>query len=174
MPGRKIEAVAAEELLRPQTDGSIPVLVDVQHPGIVWKDGSGDQENGHLRLINANFPVKYSGHYYMPCVFKFTMPSEDGKKVGSTDITISAIDRRIIEIIRSVSSNPRAVIEAFFTKSGSTVYFSRLYRFEFEMSDCTWDGATARWSLTFDPSMQLNVPRDYASAGRCPGDFTTE
>lgn len=174
MSGRKIETMTAEELLRPATGGSFPILVDIQHTEIVWTDGSDDQEDGHLRLINANFPVRYSGHYYLPCVFKFTMPSEDGKKVGSTDITISAIDKRIIEIIRSINSKPKAVIEAFFTKYDSTVYFSRLYKYEFEMTNCIWDGATAKWTLVFDPTMQLNVPRDLASQARCPGDFTTE
>lgn len=173
MGGRKIEVMTAEELLRPATSGSFPILVDIQHPEIVWKDESGDQEDGHLRLINANYPVKYSGHYYLPCVFKFTMPSEDGKKVGSTDITISAIDKRIIEIVRSVASKPKAVIEAFFTKKDSQIYFSRLYKYEFEMCGCTWDGVSAKWSLVFDPAMQLNVPRDLATMTRCPGDFTT-
>ena len=172
MQEKQIEAITVEELLKPQTDGTIPVLIDIRHEDIVWaentKEYSGDQENGHLRLINANYPVMYNGHKYMPSVFSFTMPSEDGRKVGSTNITISAIDKRIIEIIRSVSTKPKAVIEAFFTRQGNEVLFSKLYKYEFEMDSVSWNGVSAKWTLIFDPTMQLNVPRDLATQSRCP------
>lgn len=171
------ETATIEELLGQNTDGSIPVLIDIQHDDITWSentsDYTGDQENGHLRLINANFPVMYKGdsgtaHRYMPSVFKFTLPSENGKEVGSTSITISAIDQRVIEVIRSVSTKPKAVIEAFFMRSDDTIMFSRLYRYEFEMNSVSWDGVSAKWNLVFDPAMQLNVPRDLATQARCP------
>ena len=169
---KKIESITIEELMRPNTDGSIPVLIDVQHKDISWAENTanyaGEQENGHLRLINANYPVRYNGHKYMPSVFSFTMPSEDGVKVSSTTITISAVDRRVIEIIRSVKTKPRAIIEAFFVKDDNIVTFSKLYKYEFEMSSVSWDGISAKWNLEFDPVMQLNIPRDLATSARCP------
>lgn len=165
---KNIETVTVEELLSRDTGGSIPILVDIEHSDIVWNDGSSDQEDGHLRLINANYTVKYDGHTYRPSVFTFTLPSEDGKKVGSTTITISAIDQRVIEVIRSVETKPTATIVAFFSKEDSTITFSKIYNYVFEMDSVSWDGVSAKWSLVFDPVMNKNIPRDLATAARCP------
>ena len=171
------DSITVDELFSTHTSGSFPVLIDIQSDDIVWADNDGetvgDQENGHLRLINANYSVMYKGdndkaHRYMPCSFTFSMPEENGKKVGSTSISISAIDQRIIEVIRLVENKPIAVIEAFFAKKDNTITFAKLYKYVFEMSGVTWDGVTAKWNLTFDPAMQLNVPRDLATKSRCP------
>jgi hypothetical protein len=104
----------------------------------------------------------------MSSVFTFSPPQEDGKKVGNANITISAIDKRIIEIIRSVSSKPVATIEAFFVKNDNEVSFSRLFNYEFEMTSVSWDGVSAKWNLVFDPVSILNIPRDLATQARCP------
>lgn len=165
---KKIESATIAELLRPDTDGSIPVLLDIYHKDIEWGDLDNEQEAGHLRLINANYSVKYNGHSYMSSVFTFSPPQEDGKKVGNANITISAIDKRIIEIIRSVSSKPVATIEAFFVKNDNEVSFSRLFNYEFEMTSVSWDGISAKWNLVFDPVSILNIPRDLATQARCP------
>lgn len=174
---KNFEQATIEELLAEKTDGSFPVLIDIQHDEIVWAENTssytGDQENGHLRLINANYSVMYKGdsleaHRYLPCAFTFTLPEENGKKVGTTSIQISAIDKRIIEVIRSVSTKPKAVIEAFFVRNDNSITFSKLYKYQFEMDSVSWDGVSAKWNLVFDPTMQLNIPRDLATQTRCP------
>lgn len=174
---KSFEQATIEELLAEKTDGSFPVLIDIQHDDIVWAENTnsytGDQENGHLRLINANYSVMYKGdnseaHRYLPCAFTFTLPEENGKKVGTTSIQISAIDKRIIEVIRSVSTKPKAVIEAFFVRNDNSITFSKLYKYQFEMDSVSWDGVSAKWNLVFDPTMQLNIPRDLATQTRCP------
>ena len=204
--GRTIETVTLEELFAEQTNGVLPILADIQHDGIIWTDGSTEQENGHLRLINDTVPVRYNGYKYMPAYFEFTQPQEDGKKVGSTNITVSAIDQRSQEIIRSINdTRPTLVIETFYCKMNGykqiteetklqmyykdeygeyketddfiegntyiqqTAYqFSKLNHYEFEMSQANWDNVTAKWTLTYDPVMQVNVPIDAATELRCP------
>ena len=176
MSTKTIEAVTLEELFKESTDGSIPVLMDIEHEGINWGEtnrddgtkGDLEQENGHLRLINANYSVKYEGKRYLPSYFSFTMPSEDGKTIGQTSVTISAIDQRIINIIRSIEDKPKATFVALFARNDRTVTFSKLYKYTFEMGSVTWDGVSAKWNLVFDPAMQLQVPRDKATPMRCP------
>ena len=114
----------------------------------------------------------YEGKKYIPCYFSFEVPSEDGQKVGDTSITISAIDQRIIEIIRSIKSKPTATVIAAFAKINDTkIMFSKLYHYRFDMSNANWDGITAKWNLTFDPMMKQNVPVDKATAQRCPAAY---
>lgn len=165
---KNIEAVTISELFDRASDGNIPILVDIQHGSIVWEDNK-EQENGHLRLVNNNAKVKYQEKVYYPAYFSFVLPSEDGQKVGNTSVTISAIDQRIIEVIRSINSAPKCVFEAFYTKLSDTqILFSKLYHYEFLMDSVNWDGITAKWNLVFDSACQLNVPRVLATVNRCP------
>lgn len=172
---RCIDSITLEELFNKSTDGSFPVLVDITHNDIMWRDDDQGQEDGHLRLINANYPVLYQGDNdtgrkkYLPSHFVFTPPSEDGKSVSGASVTISAIDRRIVEVIRMIENKPRMRVEAFFERTeDDKIVFRRLYHYEFELSSVTWDGVSAKWELTFDPTMSLNVPRDLATINRCP------
>lgn len=169
MQGRSLEIETLKELFDQNQSGNIPVLVEIKHPEIKWKDNSQEQENGYLRLINAPMAVMFNGHKYLPSVFQFSIPKEDGSKVGDTSITISSIDQRIIEVIRAIKTNPIATIEAFYSKISDDEYmFSKLYHFEFKMGSCSWDDVTAKWTLEYDPAMQINVPKDKATTFRCP------
>lgn len=168
--GRNIESTTLEELFSSSTSGSLPILIDIRHDALKWQDKSLEQEDKHMRLINAPTAVRYNGKKYLPAVFSYTLPTEDGTKIGNTSITISAIDRRVVELIRSIKTYPIAVIEAFFTKiDGNSYAFSRLYHYEFQMRDVTWDDSTAKWNLVFDPVMQMNVPKDLGTKSRNPG-----
>lgn len=170
MNGRTIEAVTFAELFKDYTDGSFPVLMDIYHEDITWSSDDTEQEQGHLRLINANYKVKYEGNIYQPAHFNFVAPSEDGKTIGSTSVSISAIDRRIVEVIRGINSKPAASIVAVFAKTdNNSVIFSKLSQYEFEMTNVSWNGVSATWNLIFDPTASLNVPRDLATSVRCPG-----
>lgn len=167
-----------KELMSSSTVGTFPVLIDIQSEQIQWNydrsetDPRHRQEHGHLRLINSNAAVVYNGCLYEPAVFNCELPSEDGSKVGNTSITISAVDQRIIQVIRSITSKPTAYIESFFTKISDTQYvFSKMYHYEFQMTSVTWDRVSAKWNLVFDPSMQVNVPRDTGTALRCPAIY---
>ena len=167
--GRNIESTTLEELFASSTSGSLPILIDIRHDALKWEDPGIEQEDKHMRLINAPTAVRYNGKKYLPAVFSYTLPSEDGTKVGTSAITISAIDRRVVEVIRSIKTYPIAVIEAFFTKpDDNTFAFSRLYHYEFQMKDVTWDDSTAKWNLVFDPVMQMNVPKDLGTKSRNP------
>lgn len=171
--GKETETWTIKELFSQSSGGTIPILIDIQHEKIVWQDGSTEQENGHLRLINDTVPVRYNGHKYMPARFDFKLPSEDGKKVGNTSVGISAIDQRIIEVIRSIGDKPpKAIFEAFFAKRGTgadlSFIFSKIYQYEFSMISANWNDVTAQWDLVFDDVMNYNVPKDLGTQLRCP------
>lgn len=169
---KNIDSMTIEELYSQDTASSIPILLTIRHGGIVWTDNSGAQENGFLRLINSNVPVIYEDKKYLPANFIFELPSEDGKKVGDTKISISAIDQRIIEVIRSIDSNPIAEITAVFQYISETeITFKKLYNYRFEMQSVEWNGVSAQWKLMFDPAMNVNIPADLATSIRCPSAY---
>ena len=66
---KNINAVALEELWKKDTDGHIPVLMEIFNPDIKWEDGSLEQENMYLRVIDDSNPVMYKGKRYLACKF---------------------------------------------------------------------------------------------------------
>lgn len=171
MNEKKIEKITLRELFRDNvSDGEIPILAEIQHKDIKWADSSLDQENGYLRVVNNNVGVKYDGKTYLPCQFKFQKPTEDGKQYSNTTISISAIDQRIIDVIETIKEKPKIVIDAFYTRlDEDRLAFSKLYKYEFEMSNANWDFITATWTLSQDKITSINLPKDLATTYRCKG-----
>lgn len=171
--GKNINSVTLKELFNEDTSGVFPLLADIQHDNIIWHDDSMEQEDGHFRIINDNAAVKYKGQRFIPCNFSFTFPSEDGKKIGNTTITVSAIDQRIIEIVRSINNIPPVlVIKSVYVRrtiEDKIAYeFHDLAEYRFKMNNCRWSESTAQWDLVFDSSMQINVPIDMGTEFRNP------
>ena len=179
-PRRDINSVTFQEAAQKNSAMYLPVLLDIRHPEIVWKDtGDAGMQNGHMRVVNDISAVKYKGddsipYTYFPCTFNLKLPQEDGKKKANASITISSVDSRIIEVIRSVTENLKCRVVAFYTKvkreDGRTVYaFTKTSGKEFDMGSVSWDGLTAQWELDPDPIMDLSFPRDKVSNFRAPG-----
>jgi hypothetical protein len=161
-----------EELHSRHTDGTFPVLIDVQHDYILWSKemlDSGKYENGHLRLINDPRGVVYQGFYYSPAAFVFSPPSDDGKVEGNASITVSAIDATMYKIIQNMTSPAVAHITTVFEKvSLNEVVFTPIQSIVMEMRAVEWDKLTAKWKLNKDPVLSLNIPRDLGTVQRCP------
>lgn len=185
-PKRRITSATFKELSQKDVKGFLPILLDIKHSGIVWNYSETSdsevlkyrQQNGHLRLINNLQGVIYKGndieaHYYEPCSFNLKLGKEDGKAKANASITISCVDTRIIEIIRSIEEDLTCRIVAMFTRieSEENQYkyaFTKLYGREFEMSSVNYTSTSAQWELNPDSVMELNVPRDMGSKFRFP------
>lgn len=178
MPRRNISTITFNEMTQKSQNAFLPILIDIKHTGIVWTDKSFNQENGHLRLICDTRGVKYKGDdttakYYAPCTFLYKKPKEDGKTKNKASISVSCVDTRLIEVIRSITENLTCKIVGMYTKidsnNGAQKYvFSKLYGKEFFMSNVTWDGISAQWDLDPDSIMDLSAPRDKGSVYRLP------
>jgi len=181
-PKRPLNEVVLDEIAQQNQPVFLPILIDIRHNKITWSDaglpGMPRQEDGHLRLVNNIQGLMYKGddreaHYYAPCSFAFKPGKEDGKSKSNATIGISAVDYRIIEVIREVDENLTCQIVAMFSKivnsEGRTAYtFSKLYGKLFEMTSVSWDGVTASWQLDPDSTLDMNAPRDKGSYFRFP------
>ena len=183
-PKRNITSDVSESIVQKSDSVFLPILIDIKHPGIVWNyPESKDpeilklrQQDGHLRLVNDTRGLIYKGndpepHYYDRCNFSVKMPKEDGKQKGNASISISVIDHSLVEIIREIEEDLVCRVVGMYSKvensNGSVKYaFTKLYGREFDMGSVTWEGATANWELDPDRIMDLNVPKDMATAFR--------
>lgn len=174
---KTIQTVALEELWKSDMNAHIPVLIEIFNPDIRWDDGSLEQENMYLRVIDDSNPVIYQGKKYLPCKFTFTPPEESGKNIGQASITISAIDSRIVQLLRSVELECEVTAVAAFAKkvvvtvSGeqiTTYMFKPLDQLKTSMQSATYNKTTATFNLVFKDVLKLNVPRNVATKDKLP------
>lgn len=172
-----LSVVTLEELWKQDTDGYLPILMEIYNPDIVWgeeeKQAYG-QEDCYLRLISDQSKVVYKGNTYLPCNFTFSAPELDGKKVGGASVTISALDSRVRKLVRSIKVSSTVRIVSVFAKSekantGKFVYqFAELDSRPFTMNSASSTRTTATFNLSFGKNMTQNVPYDMATPDRVP------
>lgn len=163
---KKIDTLTLEEIWAQETDGHIPVLLEIYNPFILWGDNNdGTQEDCYLRVINDSNTIIFKGKKYIPCALSFKAPQEDGTKIGPATITISALDSRIqqmLEQIRNVSDvNVTAAFVKLKTENGKEIMkFRELSKWTFQMETANANRSTATFNLVANNVSNLNVPRD--------------
>lgn len=168
MNEKHIQTLAMEEIWRQHTDGHIPVLLEIYNPDIKWNDGSLEQENMYLRVIDDSNPVVYKEKRYLPASFEFTPPEEDGKTIGQASITLSSIDSRVVQMLRSIELQCEVTVMAAFTKSGSQYRFLPLDQLKAKLPSASYSRTTAQLNLVYKDVLKLNVPRDTATKNLLP------
>lgn len=168
MNGKNIQTVALEEIWQKNIDGFMPVLLEIYNPDLKWADGSTGQDNMYLRVINDSNAVKYRGKQYIPCAFTYTPPEKTGKSIGQAEISISAIDSRVMQMLRSVEVPCEVTVVAGFVKNESTYKFIPLDRLKATVGSASYDRTTARLSLTYKDVLTLNVPKDTVTKDMLP------
>lgn len=176
-PRRNISTVTFSELAQRESGLSMPVLLDIEHPEIVWNNETDlNLQDGHLRVVNDTIGLKYKGdddrpYWYFPCVFKLKLPKEDGKKSSTASLTISCLDSGVIDVIRSVEEDLTCRVVALYAKMDDTgkYIFSKQYGKRFSLGSVTWSGTNATWELDPNKVMSAGFPRDTASQFRFPG-----
>lgn len=177
MNEKVLQTVAMEEIWKSQSDGYIPALLEIYNPDIKWSDQSLGQENCYLRVISDTNAVMYKGKRYLPCRFTFTMPEEDGKKVGDAAVTISSIDSRIPYMLRSIELQCEVSVNAFFAKQTVTgqdgeehtvIRFLPLDSVKTVLPSATYNRSTANFRLVFKDVLQINIPAEVATQDRLP------
>lgn len=177
MNNRNLNSIAVEEIWKENTDGYLPVLLEIFNPDIKWNDNSNEQENMYLRVINDTNPVVYKGKKYIPCSFNFALSDEDGKKINSATITLSTLDSRIVQMLRSIDVQCEVTIMAMFakktvvTQSGTqrkVMKFFPLEHYKGKLPTATYDNTKASLTISYKDVLSLNVPRTIMTKNLLP------
>lgn len=167
-----MEISTVEELHNRNSGGNFPVMIEIKHDLIVWSKKlleTGLYENGFLRVINDTRGVVYKDLYYFPCSFDYTPPSDDGKIEASTSISITTIDSYLLQIIQNINEGATAKITTVFEKiSLDEVVFTPIKSMTFVMNGVEYDTMTAKWKLSRDSVLSLNIPRILGTIQRFP------
>lgn len=172
-----LDVITIKDLWDKDTDGYLPVLIEIYNPDITWTDEEikvYGQSNGYLRLISDVSRVIYKNKTWLPCSFDITLPEKDGKKFGNASISISALDARVRRILRIMKVRCEFKIIAVFNKvkkedSEKYIYkFAEVQSYTLYMTTASMNKSTATFSLTFDKAVQQNIPYDVATQDRVP------
>lgn|SRR5574344_144876 len=166
---RNIQTIALEDIYKQHIGGSIPILVDIYNPDIVWKDNSLEQDAMYLRVINDTTKVKFNGKRYLPCKFDFEPPEETGTSTGNATITISNLDSRVTQMLRTCELVCEVTVVASYVKETDNKFkFIPINKYKFNLNGSSYTRVTAQLNLVNDNILNLNIPRDTANQNQLP------
>lgn len=173
-----IDTATSEELWKSDINGTFPILLEIYNPDISWTDEAKQvyqQEDSYLRIIADESKVVYKGKTYLPCSFDYTEPEKDGAKIGSAQLSITALDYKVRQVIRQIRKKSSARVIAMFAKTeknestGKFIYkFIEISSIKFCLRVANMNKSVATFNLEFNTSSNQNIPFDIATEDRVP------
>lgn len=121
-----------------------------------------------VRVVNNTESVISRGDVFEAFPFAIVFPTDVAERMASAQLTISNVDRRLVETIRSVVGRPRVRVEVIAASRPDSVEYGPL---EFDLSNVQWDAETISGELTYEPVVQQSFPSQVFDPQRFPGLF---
>lgn len=132
---REISSVAREQIQSSNVTHVALVLLEIDHPDMA----------APIRVVNNNENIVYDGNEYLATSFRFTPPAQEGNELRDASVSISNVDRRFVQTLRSVSSPP--TIKAIVVLVGETVE-KEAGPWEFILAQANYDADVIQGVLT--------------------------
>jgi len=111
----------------------------------------------------------YNGsHVYTASNFKVNMPSQEESSVQETSITLSGINREVIELVRTITNPP--TVRTFLIRE-DTPDDVELGPFIFKLRNVTYDVNSVSGSLLFEYTLRNNISTITITSRNFPGLF---
>jgi len=144
---RSLSAAAKNAIFSSQTSEVFLVLLTVDH----------DDLDSPVRVTSDSQQTTSNGNDYTPFPFVISLPAETDAELAKVNLTIDAVDRSLIEIIRSLTSPPSITLEVVLASDPDTVEAGP---FDFTMRDVQYDALTITSSLQFEDILNTKWPGD--------------
>lgn len=108
---RTLSSATVAALLKQQTEQVFLILIEIDHADLA----------SPIRLVNNNADVTSGGDDYTAAAFEFTPPVEVDGSIKPSTIAFDAVDRSIIEAVRSISSAPTVTAEIIRADAPDTI-----------------------------------------------------
>lgn len=131
-----------------------------------------DELASPLYFVQNNVDVVSSayngGHTYVAANFKATLPSQQESKVQDSSITISGINRQVIQAIRTVQGVPTVKMFVVRDDAPDTV---ELGVFIFKLSNTSYNKDSVTGSLIYEYTLRNNISTITINSRNFPGLF---
>lgn len=141
---RSITQGTRTAIIAPQTDKVFLLMLEITSTELA----------APLYFVQNNQNIVSNGNTHLAVNFSATVPTEDDGQVQDTSISISGINRQIIESIRSVTE---AVDVSMFVIRSDAPDVTELGPWEFKLRDVTYNVDTVSGSLQYETSLGNNI-----------------
>lgn len=152
-----LSAHAVREAMKQHSGEVFLPLLTLTHPSMATQ-----------RLVNNPVNVTSNGQVYTAFPFKLPMPQDVGDSLPSLNLSISNVDRRLIEALRSISS-PIEVTLAIVAASTPDVIEQGPYTFD--MVSVGYNESTITGRLGYEPLLSEPFPAGSFNPQQFPGVF---
>jgi hypothetical protein len=118
--------------------------------------------------VNITSTAYNGSQTYVAANFKTTLPNQEESSVQDATITISGINRQVIEAMRTVTDVP--VIRTFLVR-GDTPDTNELGPFIFKLSNVNYDVNSVSGSLIYEYTLRNNISTITVNSRNFPGLF---
>jgi ABC-type Fe3+-hydroxamate transport system substrate-binding protein len=154
---RVFSAAALREMLA-QTSGEVfHQLLTISHPDMTT-----------IRVVDNTQDVVSRGNTYTAFPFGLSLPADATERLPVAQLSISNVDRRLVDEIRSLSGPMTATLEIVTATTPDTV---EVGPFVFDIVSAEYDRETITATLAYEPILAEPFPADSFDPQRFPGLF---
>lgn len=155
---RTLSVAAVRELLAQESGEAFLILLTLTHPDMTT-----------LRVVNNTQNVTSNGDLYVAFPFQIALPADLAEELPSLQLTISNVDRRLIDELRTVVDPIGVSMQIVSATTPNTV---EVGPFDFELTFARYNINSIIGTLTTDPLMHEPFPADVFNPKDFPGLFT--
>jgi len=154
-----ISAKAQKLLAAQRTAANFPYLIRITHPGYY-----------DMLYANSSENIVYSGGIYNAASFSIQPPDQDGSKIGSAALTISAVDQVWIQKIREtqIPAQLQFIAAVVYDENG-IAGIEPLEENSFTLRAAKWNETSITWDLSFDERQGYIVTSVKCTPQNVPG-----
>ncbi|MDP2322577.1 MAG: DUF1833 family protein [Gammaproteobacteria bacterium] len=121
-----------------------------------------------LYFCNNTEDVTHSGQIYTAFPFQITLPSDESEREPVASLTISNVDRRLVDEIRSISSGPSMEVRVVLASSPSTTEYGPV---ALKATSVSYDANAITFQLGFEAYGAEPLPATKFTPEWFPGMF---
>lgn len=155
---RTVSLTAMRSAMAQDSDEVWVMLLQVDH----------DDLPSPLYFCDNSEDVTHSSQVYTAFPFKIVLPSDESEREPVSSLTISNVDRRLIDEIRSISSGPTMTVRVVLASSPNTVEYGPVVLRALSVS---YDAKSITFQLGFDAFESEPLPATKFTPEWFPGMF---
>lgn len=152
---RSINPRARTQVQSSEIQDVILVVLDIDHTSL----------SSPIRVVNNTQGIEWNGNTYEASSFKFKPPAQEEGELSNATLTLSNIDRRIMETVRSIDSAPTVTANVVFVKHDeldpALAVVKEAGPWAFDLSEVRYDAKSITGTLTLNlkPKQTLSTVR---------------
>lgn len=153
---RDVSLSARQALYAQETGEVFLLLLTIDHTSLA----------APIRVVNNTVDVISRGLTFLAFPFEITLPDDDAETLSGARLTISNVDRQIVQAVRSISGAPSVLLEVIMASAPDTVEAGP---FDFTLRQAQYDAQSVSGALVFEDILNMAIPAHTMTPQLFPG-----